>query len=195
MNAQAPVRVLPCVLEIAQGELPAASERARALGVGAHLPAAFDAWFRHCVTRDVEARFQHGRAAATALLSVLRPRPSIPATRVLEHMPLLASLSAKGTVAVPPAALVAVAAMMERHDYAAARAALAAVDDDAAAWALRASCEHRLGRYDDALTAWSEAVARDPGTAAYLHGRAATGDALGMAALARADRALAGVVR
>ncbi len=195
LNAQDPPRVMACILEIVQGALPPASARAKELGVEALLPPDFDLWFKHCVTRDPEHRFQHGHAAVTALLSLLRPRRSIPATRVLEHVPLLSALSTKGTVAIPPAALVAVAAMLERSDYAAARVALSgaleAHADNAAAWALRASCDHRLGRYDDALDAWCAAITRDPVTSAYLHGRALTFDAMGHDAMARADRALA----
>lgn len=195
LNAQPPVRIMACILEIVAGELPTASERARALGVEAHLPPEFDLWFKHCVTRDPEARFQHGHAAVTALLTLLRPRPSIPATRIVEDIPLLSALSVQGTVALPPAALVAVAAMLERSDYAAARDALAtalsAHEDNAAAWALRASCDHRLGRYEDARDAWSEALVRAPSTTEYLRARALTFDALGLPSLARADRALA----
>ena len=200
LNAQGAVRVMPCILEIVQGALPSASARAAELGLGDVLPPQFDAWFRHCVTRDPDARFQHGHAAVSALLEVLRPpEATLPTTRVVEHVPLLSALALRGTVAVPPAALVAIGAMLERGDYARAREALVEAlrvhADSAAAWALRATCDHRLGCYDDALDAWSEALARDPTTGAYALGRSLTYDALGRTALARADRAVATVLR
>ncbi len=54
-------------------ELPSASERAAAYGVGERIPPEFDAWFAGCVARSVDERFEDARAAMVALKSVLEP--------------------------------------------------------------------------------------------------------------------------
>ncbi|MFO0627746.1 MAG: hypothetical protein U0325_19210 [Polyangiales bacterium] len=53
--------------EVKESELEPPSVRAEALGVRRALPEGFDDWFRRCVTRDVEARFESLAAAGEAL--------------------------------------------------------------------------------------------------------------------------------
>lgn len=53
--------------QILAAPLPPASTRARELGCHRELPPAFDAWFSRCVTRAVEQRYPHARAAYAAL--------------------------------------------------------------------------------------------------------------------------------
>jgi serine/threonine-protein kinase len=59
--------------EIHHAELVAPSVRARELGVGARIPAGFDAWFAACVVRDLDARLQDAAAATARLAAVLAP--------------------------------------------------------------------------------------------------------------------------
>jgi protein-disulfide isomerase len=59
------------VREIAVDEIPPASARATALGVGHSLPPGFDAWFARCVARNPADRFVDGSAARTAILALL----------------------------------------------------------------------------------------------------------------------------
>lgn len=80
------------------------------------LPRDFDAWFRHCVVRESEQRFQHGRAAVHALLTLLPTRQGAGTT-----VPLCDEI-------VDPSELVA-ALIAPRGD----RAALARADDAFAA--------------------------------------------------------------
>ena len=48
-----------------------ASTRARALGVAAHIPKGFDAWFLRCVARDIGERYEEGGAAVEAFLEAV----------------------------------------------------------------------------------------------------------------------------
>ncbi len=59
------------LMEVAVHVIPAATERAAALGVGGSLPEGFDAWFSRCVVRDPEARFADAGGAIPALVSLL----------------------------------------------------------------------------------------------------------------------------
>ncbi|MFO0647566.1 MAG: peptidylprolyl isomerase [Polyangiales bacterium] len=63
------------LMEVAVHAIPAASERAAALGVGASLPEGFDAWFSRCVVRDPDARFADAGGAIPALVSLLSAPP------------------------------------------------------------------------------------------------------------------------
>lgn len=73
-------RPSPAVLlrEVLFDPIPAASERARALGSEAAIPPGLDAWFARCVQRDPAARFPDARAAAAAFDACLAPPTSSP---------------------------------------------------------------------------------------------------------------------
>ncbi len=179
--------------EILHEPLPLASARAESLGVEGLLPPGFDPWFRLCVARDQDERFQHGRAAMTALLGLLRsaPDPEVP----LPLPPLRFRPESAETLPRAGNRLSGVGALLDGHDYAAAQQLLdEAASSSPAIWALRGECALGLGRYDEAVLCWSEAIARAPSEAGYLHGRARVFEAQGLEAAARADRALASVL-
>ncbi|MFO0614951.1 MAG: serine/threonine-protein kinase [Polyangiaceae bacterium] len=86
------------LLEIQSTPIPSASERARALGATAALPAGFDAWFGRCVVRDPARRFRHAREACSTLVALLPgAAPTPPAT----------SAGPMGTVMIDPSAVAA----------------------------------------------------------------------------------------
>lgn len=190
--------VMPCLREIVTGDLPPASERARELGVAARLPPAFDAWFRHCVTRVPDERFQHARAATDALQTALRPLTNCAPTVELREPPQPFQGARQETVHLSNESLPEVRTLLGRSDYSAARerldAAVSSGNADAEAWALRGECDLRLGRYDDAVEDWSEAIALAPGVGDYLVGRSAVFEAQGKHGAARADLTLAAVM-
>ena len=64
--------------EVLFDPIPAASERARALGSEADIPPGFDAWFARCVHRDAAARFPDARSASAAFDACLSPPTSSP---------------------------------------------------------------------------------------------------------------------
>lgn len=194
LNAGEDGQVIACIGEICANELPPASVRARELGVAQRLPADFDRWFQHCVVRQPEERFQHGRAAVNALLALLRPRVGVAATVALTTPPISPWRVSGGTVAVPTRVLPAVLELLDRQDYAKARHALGAPtqgDSPAEVWALRGECDMALGRYDDAVDDWSNAIACAPTVGAYLYGRSFAFQAQGRMAAANADAAVA----
>jgi len=182
------------IYEICMGELPGATARAREMGVDAKLPEGFDAWFRHCVVREPERRFQHARAAVNALLSVLRPAKRVAPTVEFAEPPSI-PLEVRDATIVRSYPIASAADALTRGDYDTVRSALieAVAGDDAPAevWALRARCDTALGRYDDAVDAWSLAIERAPAMAAYIFERGLVFEAQGRAALARADNVLA----
>jgi len=59
------------VNEVSSLPIPAASERARELGVEDRLPRDFDSWFARCVMRDPASRFRDATAARAALEPLL----------------------------------------------------------------------------------------------------------------------------
>ncbi len=194
LNAGEDGQVIPCIAEICVNELPAASARAQELGVEKRLPADFDRWFRHCVVRQPDERFQHGRAAVNALLALLRPKSTVAATVALTEPPISPWRVSGGTVAIPTRVVPAVLELLDRQDYAKARHALESSsqgDASAEVWALRGECDLALGRYDDAVDDWSNAIARGPTVGAYLYGRSLAFEAQGRMAAAKADAVLA----
>ncbi|MFO0630249.1 MAG: serine/threonine-protein kinase [Polyangiales bacterium] len=98
------------VLEMMTEALPAASERAAALGVAHLLPPGFDAWFARCVARDPAARFP----SVDALFDALRPvldgtaRPAAPAPSAVATPPAPPGTRRRGGIL----ALVALAAIV-----------------------------------------------------------------------------------
>jgi formylglycine-generating enzyme required for sulfatase activity/tRNA A-37 threonylcarbamoyl transferase component Bud32 len=65
---------LPVLLrEIVVDPIPAASQRAAELGVGARLPPGFDAWFARTVSRDMDARFAEAGEATRAFATLVPP--------------------------------------------------------------------------------------------------------------------------
>jgi len=189
-------QLMPLLTEICGLPLSAASERARELGAAHRLPVDFDRWFCHCVVRAPEERFQHARAAVTALLELLAPRAGVPATVVLSQAPASPWAALRGTVSLPEGTMAAVLDRLASGEWSAARASLDATlaqgEESAELWALRGECDHRLGRYDEAVDDWSRAIVRAPAASAYLHGRALAFEAMGMPHAARADLAALG---
>ncbi len=194
LNAGEDGQVIPCIADLCANELPPASERARELGVAHRLPAEFDRWFQHCVVRQPEERFQHGRAAVDALLALLRPATGVAATVVLDKPPVSPWRASGGTVALATHLVPTALELLDRGDYARARHALADApkgDSSAEVWALRGECDMALGRYDDAVDDWSNAIVRAPTEGAYLYGRSRAFEALGRVSASRADVAVA----
>lgn len=73
--------------EILVDDLPAASRRAADLGVTTALPEGFDAWFKRCVARDIEHRFDAVADAESVLVEVLSGR------RVARTQPMAPALA------------------------------------------------------------------------------------------------------
>lgn len=211
-EAHAPrVKFAPLLREVLYDTIVPASQRAQELGVGGRLPAGFDEWFQHCVEREAEKRFQHARAAFTALYRTLFPVSSRQATVVLDSPPpppigveadtdvdlgptipnVRALDPARGTVAIPTTAANAAASLLDRSDPAAARDSLGnALQRDgssAEVWAMRGECDLQLGRWNDAVTDFSSAIERAPAVGAYWYGRSLALSALGQTAMARTD--------
>ncbi len=73
-HAQGPMNIMQLSVELMRAPIPAASERARELGVAERLPPNFDGWFAHCVTRDPAQRFDNAGAALRALMILMDRR-------------------------------------------------------------------------------------------------------------------------
>lgn len=192
-NAGEDGNVLACINEICRGKLASATARAAELGVVSRLPPEFDQWFQHCVVRAPDERFQNGGAAVNALLTLLRAGP-FTHTRTIEER---ANEERASRVSLSSHADTAfgVETLLARGDYASARRELQSVIErgemSAEAWALHGRCDAALGRYDDAIDAWSNAIEMEPTKGAYLYSRGAVYDVMGHESRAWADFSLA----
>ncbi len=93
----------PLLSEVLLTPLEPPSERAKALGVGARWPAAFDAWFFRCVNRDLDARFASAGEAARAFAEVLGGGVEPPAAELAAARTTLAAKGAPGPEPPPVA--------------------------------------------------------------------------------------------
>ncbi len=97
--------IVPLMVEIGAKPIPPASQRAAEQGRAHLLPVGFDAWFARCVTRDIDARFDDGAAATSALLTVLRapkPQPNAVTDGALPFAPTVDQPVYAPTAAAPP---------------------------------------------------------------------------------------------
>jgi formylglycine-generating enzyme required for sulfatase activity/serine/threonine protein kinase len=74
--------------EICVNDIPAASARAREMGVDRYLPPGFDAWFARCVTRNQEDRFQEAGAAVDAFVELAGPQSRTSALKIEAPAPM-----------------------------------------------------------------------------------------------------------
>lgn len=86
-------------IEVLRSPIPAASERARELGVAEPVPEGFDAWFARCVCRDPSGRFEDAAAAYEALAPLLATPRSALARRPGLGVVLVVSLILGGLAA------------------------------------------------------------------------------------------------
>ncbi len=105
--ANAPSMNLPKLLaEIMAAELVKPTDRAKELGVEVTWPAAFDAWFLRCVSRDQNARFPTVGEAAAELDIALNPDSPPPEPVKIEPVKAEPVIEARPEPA-PPAPIVA----------------------------------------------------------------------------------------
>jgi serine/threonine-protein kinase len=164
-----PVKVAALLREVLYAPIAPASERAAELGVAQRLPPDFDPWFRRCVEREPDARFQHARAAFTSLRGVLLAAGRIADTVMLTEVPR------------PPVDVTAVTAPSGPPRDPVRDTSPAEV------WATRGECDLQLGRWHDAVADFSAAIERAPSVGSYWYGRARALAALGQHAVARTD--------
>lgn len=68
---------LPALLrEVCIDPIPRATERAQELGVQGMLPVGFDAWFAHCVDRDIDRRYPEAGSCLRAFNEVVADAPA-----------------------------------------------------------------------------------------------------------------------
>lgn len=198
------------LIDILRSPLDPPSVRAASYGVApSRLPARFDTWFAACVHRTASQRFQHARAAVTALLLVLdegrvqetqwasppERSPFEDPENVATVPDVSAALGGRGTVVLPHDAAVAEAlAQMDARSPATAReqlrARLRVESESAELWALCGQCSLQMGAWADAAREYSEAIGREL-LPVHMRGRAAAWRGLGQYAHAAADETLA----
>jgi formylglycine-generating enzyme required for sulfatase activity/tRNA A-37 threonylcarbamoyl transferase component Bud32 len=70
------------IKEICIDPIPAATERAREMGVDKYIPPGFDAWFALCVNQNQDARFQEAGAAVQAFTEIVPAGSKATALRI-----------------------------------------------------------------------------------------------------------------
>jgi serine/threonine protein kinase/formylglycine-generating enzyme required for sulfatase activity len=97
------INPMALIVEALTEKPPAASVRAKELGVGALIPAGFDGWFAQCVCHDTGSRFKNARAARGPLERLLLGREPLEGPKARVPDIAVPDLDLAPPVAKPPA--------------------------------------------------------------------------------------------